>query len=93
MQKVTKQVETPKELQEVLDVLVELIKVTKEQLKDGFDLSKDLGPILSVAISKLPIAIDGIEKVADELKSDLPGVIKAGGLFAADLVEILSKKE
>jgi hypothetical protein len=93
MEKIVKQVELPKELQEVLEVLVELIKVTKEQLKDGFDLSKDLGPILAIAVAKLPLAVDGMDKIGEELKNDLPGTIKASGIFAAELVEIFAKKE
>jgi len=93
MEKIKLELEVPKELHELVSVLVELILVSKEQSKDGFDLSKDLGPILAVAVSKLPIAVEGMEKIKDEIKADLPGSINAVSIEAVRLIEAFIKKE
>ena len=93
MEKVELKVSVPKELHELVSVLVEMIILTKEQLKDGFQLDKDLGPILALAVSKLPLAVDGMEKIKDELKADLPGAISAVSIESAKLIEAFIKKE
>lgn len=93
MEKIKIESEVPKELHELMSVLVEMIVLTKEQLKDGFQLDKDLGPILAVAVAKLPLAVEGMEKISEEMKQDLPGAIKAISIASADLLSAFIKKE
>jgi hypothetical protein len=94
MEKIKIESEVPKELHELVSVLVEMIVLTKEQLKDGFQLDKDLGPILALAVSKLPLAVEGMEKISEEIKQDLPGAIKAISIESANLLSaFLVKKE
>lgn len=74
-------VEVPKELNDCLVMLVELVKDIKDK--------KELAVIVSENLPNLIAAIDGAQKIPEELKG--PGVYKAAGLFAGEIVEALVK--
>ena len=88
MEKVKKEVEVPKELDEVCQALVNIAKTCKEAMKDGFQVGSDLPVILMAAVAELPKAMAGMEKVSGEFELDKAGSIKAGVLMAADLVAL-----
>lgn len=77
MEKVELKIEVSKEAYELGEALKELIVVTKKALEDGFQLEKDIAPILSVAVARLPAAIDGMNKIPAEAKEDPNAVVMA----------------
>lgn len=92
MQKVKVELEVSKEAHELAQGLVEMVKVVKEAMKDGFQVGQDLPAIITAAIAKLPPAIEGLDKLPEELKD--PGAFaKAMVVAASDLVEVFVKKE
>ena len=92
MAKVKVELEVAKEAHELVQGVVELVKAVKEAMKDGFQVGQDLPVIVAAAVQKLPPAIDGLDKLGDELK-DPGSFAKAMVVGAADLVEVFVKKE
>lgn len=88
-----KTVTVSKEMVELMDAVVELVKVTKQALADGFQMGQDVGPILSVAIAKLPVAVDGVDKLGEEMKKDPQAFANAVALGASELLALFVKKE
>lgn len=92
MQKVKVELEVAKEAHELVQGVIELIKAVKEAMKDGFQVGQDLPVIVAAAVQKLPPAIEGVDKLGEELKE--PGAFaKAMVIGASDLVEVFVKKE
>lgn len=87
-----KQVQVSKEMTELMSAVVELITVTKSALGNGFQLGEDIGPILAVAIAKLPLAVDGMDKLGDEFKSDHKAFMNAASLGAIEIVDLFLPK-
>lgn len=89
MEKIKLEIEVSKEVHEVGEALKEMILVTKKALEDGFQLDKDLGPLLTVAVAKLPPAIDGLNKVSAEIKEDPQAVAMALAYHLAGVIVAL----
>lgn len=92
MAKVKIELEVAKEAHELAQGLVEMVKAVKEAMKDGFQVGQDVPVIVSAAVQKLPAAIDGLDKLPEELK-DAGSFAKAMVVAAADLVEVFVKKD
>ena len=83
VQLIKKEVEVPKEASEVLDLVVELVA----DIKAG----KDAGAITGENIPGLMKAIDGFEKIADEVKHD--AIYMGAAVAIGELVGVLIKKD
>lgn len=55
-----------KEGKEVMDALEAIVVATVQAAKDGFQAGQDIPPIVAAAWSKLPAAIEGIQKIGEE---------------------------
>ena len=77
MEKIKVELMVPKEIHEAGQVLGEIIVAAKEALKDGFQPGADLPALLVAAVSKLPKAIDGIDKLPSEAVGDPVGVAES----------------
>lgn len=87
----------PKEITEVGECLGEILRVAGQQLKDGWQTSSDVPPILAAAFSKLLVAIEGVQNIVTEFKTD-PFSAELGlqipvQLGAKDLFESLKKPD
>lgn len=76
-----KQVEIAKEVDDVLELLVAIVRDLKAK--------KDTNALLSDNLPKLLDAITGVDQLDDELKQNRPQVMNAAGLRIAELVEVL----
>lgn len=77
----SKQVEYAKELDDVLGLLVELVKDLKAK--------KGIGELASENVAGLMTAMSGIDQVAGELSQSKKAVYNAVALRVSDLVEAL----
>lgn len=85
------EIEVPKELHEVNVAVLNVLKAVKTALADGWQIGQDLPIIVTAAIANLPPAIDGFEKIADEVKENMPGTVNAGAFLAAEIIKIFKK--
>lgn len=92
MEYVKKEVSLPKETEELAEAIEAVLEATVSAGKDGYQLA-DLGAIVPVAIAKLPLAVDGMDKITDELKQDPEAFASAAGLFGARILSFFMKKE
>lgn len=76
----------PKECHELFREVVGLVNDIRARLADGYQHTDIVGAI-SDAISRLIIAVEGYDKMDDEFKEQLEGVVKAAGLSLADLLK------
>lgn len=89
MEKIKIEVEVSKEAHEVGVALLGVLKAVKLALADGFQVGQDLPVLITAAISELPKAIEGVDKLPEEAKQDTVAFIKALTLPVADMVEVL----
>jgi hypothetical protein len=82
MELVKVEVEVPKELKEVSDFVVELVKDLKDKKAIELVLGENLPNLLK--------AIEGFDQLGEEVKS--AHAVKLGGLLAADLVNVFTAK-
>lgn len=80
------QVQVAKEMHELMDGLSEVILATKQALADGFQPGQDLPAIVLAAINKLPPALEGMDKVKDELKLNPKEFVNAASLGTAKIL-------
>lgn len=83
VEKVKVELEIPKEMSEIKFFLVELLKDIKAK--------KDVTQLIGENITNLVAAVDGFEKLDDEVKD--PSIYAFGGILAGEIVEVLVKKE
>jgi hypothetical protein len=93
MEKVIKQVEVMKEADELAQALVSIVKAVKAALKDGFQPGADLPAIIVSAVATLPAALDGVQKLPEESKSDPVAFAQAFVLAAGEITAVALKKE
>lgn len=93
MATVTKTVEVPKEIDEVMEALADVVVAVKDALKDGFQIGTDLPAIVLTAAAKLPAAVEGIDQVDDEFKNDLVGSLQAVALGSGKIAGALLAKD
>lgn len=80
------QVQVAKEMHEVMDGLSEVVAAVKQALADGFQPGQDLPAIVLAAVNKLPPALEGMDKVKDELKNSPKEFINAAALGASKIM-------
>ncbi len=85
-------VEVPKESYELAQAVVAVVKSVKDALADGFQPGQDLPAVVIAAFGQLSGAVQGLDKLDDELKASPVGVAKALGLSIGDAIEALLKK-
>lgn len=81
----------PKETKELADAIVATIDATIEAGKDGFQLA-DVGTILPVVIAKFPLAVDGMDKIKDELAQDPKAFSDCSALLGSHVLSAFLKK-
>ena len=82
MPKVKLEVEASKELLEVGDALVSLIKSIKEHSKDGFNAS-DIPAVITENLQKVMNGVAGMEVIPEEYKQDPKAFAVTAGIVAA----------
>ena len=92
MAKVQVQVEVSKEMHEVGKAVEEFLKAAKAAADDGWDTATDLPAVLITAASQLVVAVEGIDKLDDELREDPEAFVKAIGLPVMAGVGVFLKK-
>lgn len=92
MEYIKKEVALPKETEELAEAIESILEATMQAGKDGYQLA-DLGQIVPVAIAKLPLAVDGMDKIKEELSQDPQAFASAAGLFGARILSYFLKKE
>lgn len=83
MEVVKKEIEVPKELNEVCVFVVELLK--------DIIAKKSIAEISAENVPNLMAAVNGFEAMKDELKDDK--VFDLAALMVADIVKVFKKKE
>lgn len=63
-------VSVPKEITEVGECLGDMLRTIGQQLKDGWKSSEDLPPILANSFSGLIKAIEGVQNIPEEFKTE-----------------------
>lgn len=86
------EVEVSKESYETVQGLVAVLKSVKEAMADGWQVGEDLPKVLMVAVAQLA-AVEGIDKIDDEIKEDPAAFGKAMALGLADIYGIYKKEE
>lgn len=82
----TREIEVPKEFDDVLLLVLELVRDLKDK--------KELAVVASENLPNLMNAIQGVDQIDDELKADLPAFLKAASSRAVDIAALfLEKKE
>jgi len=83
MEVIKKEIEVPKELNEVCVFVVELLK--------DIIAKKSIAEISAENVPNLMAAVNGFEAMKDELKDDK--VFDLAALMVADIVKVFKKKE
>jgi hypothetical protein len=89
MAKVKKEVEVAKEVSEVGDAVLAIIKATKAALADGWQPGSDVPAILTACLSQLG-AVSALSGVPADWAEDKSAVLKACALLASDLAGVLT---
>lgn len=69
MDLVKRELDCAKETVEFGEGLAKLVNATREALSDGWQTGEDLPAIITSAVSDLVPALQGMEKISDELKT------------------------
>lgn len=85
--------EVSKEAHELALAVCNVVRAVKAAMADGFQAGTDLPLIITAAITQLPPAIEGLDKIIDEAKESPLALAKAVSLPVLDLVEDLLKKD
>ena len=85
------EMEFPKEMHELMGVLVKIVKVGKDALKDGFQMV-DVISMISAAIVDLPSAIDGVDKLSAEFKENPSAFLMCGAKCGFDIAGLFIEK-
>lgn len=81
---VTKQVDIAKEVDDVLSLVVHLVK----EIKAG----KDVGAIVAGSVQPLIEAVSGVDQVAGELQANRRAAYNSASLRLAEMVDVLLPK-
>lgn len=92
MQYIEVKSQVPKEAYELAQGLVEIAKAVNAALADGFQPGHDIPKIIMDAIAILPPALQGYDRLDDEMKADGIAFAKAFNLAGYDLLEALKPK-
>lgn len=89
MAKVKKEVEVSKEVSELGDAVLALVKAVKTSLADGWQPGADIPAILVACVGQLG-AVGAVSQVPASWAEDKAAVLKACSLLASDLVKELT---
>lgn len=92
MEKLKIEVEVAKEVYELGVGISQVVKAVKEALDNGWQMGEDLPLVLSAVISHLVPAVQGIDKISDELKEDPSAFAKGVVIPVSDAVASFLKK-
>ena len=67
-------VDVPKETQELVDALVNIVENAKVALADGWQPGQDIPVILMGSIGAIREGIEGMDKMPAEAKADIAGL-------------------
>jgi len=94
MEKIKVEKEYPKEYYELLDGLKEVVKNSKQALKDGFQAGQDIPVIVTGSLAKLMTGLSGMEKLGDEWSEDMFGCVETSVDFGVAVAkEVFAKDE
>ena len=82
--KVTVEVEVSKEAYELGTGAARIIKAVKEAVADGWQAGEDLPPIIASLFAEMA-AVEGIDRIDDEMKEDPAAFAKAVALSLSDV--------
>lgn len=85
------EMEFPKEMHELSQVVVKMIKVGKDALKDGFQMT-DVIMMITAAMADLPAAIDGVDKLSAEFKENPSNFLMCGAKCGFDIAALFIEK-
>lgn len=88
MQTVSVPVTVSKEAYELGQGVVKFVAALKGALSNGFQPGQDIPIVVAAAITELIPAMDGVQLMADELKTDQVAFASAFVLSAKDLVKV-----
>ena len=92
MSKVEVTSEVSKELYELVDALGQMALAVKAALADGWQVGTDLPVLVAAAMSTLGPAVEGVDKITDEVAEDLGASVLALAVPLAKLLPELLKK-
>lgn len=87
MEKIKVEMELAKESAELAMGLGKFAAITQKALKDGWSIGQDLPVIMATALAELVPALQGAEKIPDEVKEDKMATAAAwayGGMVYMD---------
>jgi hypothetical protein len=84
------EISVPKESYELAKGIQAVVEAVVVAVKDGFQPGQDIPAIVVAAVSALPAAVDGIDKLSDEAK-DPVAFAKAFALVGFDIAAIFKK--
>jgi hypothetical protein len=96
MEMIKKEMEVPKEINEVAEALENITKACLTATEDGFQAGTDLPAILLSAVAELPRALDGMAKLGEEFtanKAKFFGALMLSAINIAEAVEIRFAKK
>lgn len=86
------EVEVSKESYELGQGLVALLKAVMVAKRDGWQIGVDAPAIVMAAVGQMA-AIEGVEKIQDEMKADPAAFAKALGLALADAYGVVQEEK
>jgi len=93
MELIKKEIELPKETSEIVDYVADLVINAKEALNDGFQIGTDIPAIATKSFNGLITAVDGMDKIEDEFKSDEASFMLAWAIAGAKIYKALKAKK
>lgn len=90
---VKREVELPKEINEIGQSLVNLVRSLKVANKDGFQAATDVPVVVLENLKSLGLAIDNAIFAKVEITEKLPQSVNALTLAGTDILEVLTSEE
>ncbi len=93
MEKISVQIEVTKEVYELASGLAKFVAVVKKEVSDngGWSMGDDLPAIVQETISGLLPALQGMDKIKDEIAGDKVAFTRGLVVGLADIAEIFVK--
>lgn len=86
------EVEVSKETYELGQGLAKIVEAVMIAAKDGFQVGQDLPAVAMTAFAQMT-AINGIDKIGEEMKNDPAAFYKALGLASADIYGVFKQNK
>jgi hypothetical protein len=91
MQYVDKQVKVAKEFYEVFSAAGSVIEIYKQAIKDGWQPGVDIPSIVLGAMPALGVALQGLDQVPAEFKTDMSAALMAGAIGGSEIAGKIMK--